>query len=326
VKNIKITDIRNIHIGNAQNLDLGTGCTVIIAEKGAPTGIDVRGGGPASRDTHILDPMAAAECIHAVLLSGGSAFGLGAANGVQTYLLEKDIGFDTGIKKVPLVCQSCIFDLPVGSKDAYPDAEMAYQACIEAQKNQPKSGNYGAGTGASVGKILGPDYMMKSGLGMAAVQVGDLQVGAIVAVNALGDIFDAETGKKLAGLQNEAKTGFTKTEEVMYQDIERRKNYFVENTTIGTIITNGKFNKTELTKIAALTHNGYARAINPVHTMADGDSIYAMSVGDVVADISATGTLAAHVMTLAIKDAVVSAKPLFGLKSACDYMNNPCKL
>lgn len=316
LKEIKITDIENIKIGSAEDVEAATGLTVIICEKGAPTGLAVMGGGPASRDSNLLDPLSSCQGIHAVLLSGGSAFGLDAAGGVMKYLEERDIGYDTGIVKVPLVCQSDIYDLGLGRCEVRPDQKMAYEACENAQKNEPKEGNFGAGTGASVGKIAGMlERSMKTGLGMYAVQIGDLKVGAVVALNSLGDIFDIETGEKIAGLLNEKQDGFADSEEEMYRIYTKEANLFVGNTAIGCIVTNAKFDKSQMNKIAKMAHNGYVRCINPVNTTADGDSVYAMSVGDVEANIDMVGTLAARVMGMAIKRAVTEAEPAYGLKA-----------
>ncbi|MEI0561983.1 P1 family peptidase [Brachyspira pilosicoli] len=317
MKEIKITDIENIKIGNAQNIEAATGCTVIICERGANTSLDVRGGGPASRESELTKPLATTEVIHAVLLSGGSAFGLDASGGVMKYLEERNIGFDVGVTKVPLVCESCIFDLRVGDYKVRPDIEMGYNACIDAQNNNPKMGNYGAGTGASVGKILGVDYAMKSGLGFYALEVDGVKVGAVVSVNAFGDIFDYDTGEKLAGLLGEDKKSFRSSEEELIKLTRDKEISFnlVENTTIGTIITNAKFTKTQMGKIASMAHNGFARTIKPVHTTLDGDSIYAMSVGDIKASIDAVGSLAAIVMGRAINNAVKNAESSYGLKA-----------
>lgn len=317
MKEIKITDIENIKIGNAQNIEAATGCTVIICERGANTSLDVRGGGPASRESELTKPLATTEVIHTVLLSGGSAFGLDASGGVMKYLEERNIGFDVGVTKVPLVCESCIFDLRVGDYKVRPDIEMGYNACIDAQNNNPKMGNYGAGTGASVGKIFGVDYAMKSGLGFYALEVDGVKVGAVVSVNAFGDIFDYDTGKKLAGLLGEDKKSFRSSEEELIKLTRDKEISFnlVENTTIGTIITNAKFTKTQMGKIASMAHNGFARTIKPVHTTLDGDSIYAMSVGDIKASIDAVGSLAAIVMGRAINNAVKNAESSYGLKA-----------
>ncbi len=320
MKEISITEIENVSIGNAQDFAGGTGCTVILCERGAPTGVDVRGGAPASRETDLLDPVATVDRIHAVLLSGGSAFGLDAAAGVMEYLERKNVGFDAGVAKVPIVCQSSLFDLVVGSAAARPDKAMGYQACVDSESNRPQEGNVGAGTGATVGKYHGLNYMMKSGLGIYAVQLGELKLAAIVAVNALGDVFDPETGKIIAGMLTPDLTGFANTELAMYSQYSNKKDLFTGNTTIGAIVTNGKFNKVQAAKIAAMAQNGYAKAIFPVHTTADGDSIYAMSVGDVEADINVVGTLAAKVTAKAVARAVSQAEPAYGLKSARDFL------
>ena len=320
MREISIREIENIKIGNAEHKEAGTGCTVIICESGAPTGLDVRGGGPASRDTELLKPVSAAQRIHAVLLSGGSAFGLDAAGGVMQYLEERDVGFDVGITKVPLVCQSCLFDLGVGNFKVRPDKKMGYEACLNAEKGNYKDGNVGAGTGATVGKLHGADDCMKSGIGSYAVQIGELKVGAIVAVNALGDIYDWKSGKKVAGLLAKDKKTLLNTEDEFYKSYNVVENKFVENTTIGVVITNAKFNKTQLCKIASMTQNGYARSIRPVHTTADGDSIYAMSVGEVLADQDMVGTLSAQVMSEAILRAVMSAESAYGFISTKDLV------
>ena len=329
MKQIKINEIENIKIGNAENKEAGTGCTVIICEKGAVTGLDVRGGGPASRESELLKPTAASGFINAVLLSGGSAFGLDAAGGVMEYLEEKNVGFDVGITKVPLVAQSCIFDLSVGDMKVRPDKSMAYEACVNAEKNNPTMGNAGAGTGATVGKLGGITTAMKGGLGSYAVQIGDLKVGAIVAVNACGDVFDYDTHEIIAGLLTPDLKNFANTEQVIYNMCEAAmaaggsglENKEMQNTTIGVIITNGKFTKAQMNKIATMAHNGYARTINPVHTSMDGDSIYAMSVGEVTADMDMVGTLAANVMGHAVCDAIRKAEDAYGVMSAKTFLD-----
>jgi L-aminopeptidase/D-esterase-like protein len=310
-------EVGGFKVGHAQNEAAGTGCTVILCDRMSPAGLDVRGGGPASRESQILSPVAAAEGINAVLLSGGSAFGLDAAGGVQRYLEERDIGFDVGVTKVPLVSQSCLFDLTVGSKDVRPDAEMAYQACQNASTATVSEGNVGAGTGCSIGKYRGMDRAMKSGFGTFALQAGDVKVGALVAVNALGDVYGAE-GKPVAGLLNLEKNGLSSTLDEMFGDVVGAENLFAGNTTLGVIVTNARFQKTQLTKIAGMTHNGYARAIRPVHTTADGDSIYALSVGDVPGDLNIVGAMAALAMERAIVRAVQAAQSAYGLMSCAE--------
>lgn len=313
-KEITITDIKGIRIGQTENKEAGTGCTVILSESGQGmcAGLDVRGGGPASRESELLKPLASANAIHGIVLAGGSAFGLGAADGVMRYLQEHDIGFDVGVTKVPLVCQADLFDLTVGDASIRPDAAMGYEACLNAEQGNYQDGNFGAGCGATVGKFAGMDCCMKSGIGSYAVQIGALQVGAIVAVNALGDIYDWKTGTKLAGLLSEDHRSFRTTEELMYASTEVVENKFTGNTTIGVIITNAKFEKSALCKIAGMAHDGYARSIRPVHTTADGDSIYAVSTGEILADQDLVGTLAAEVMSEAIIKAVKSAESAYG--------------
>lgn len=310
MKEISILDIENIKIGQTENLEGGTGCTVIVSENGMPAGLDIRGGGPASRETELLKPVANADKIHAVVLGGGSAFGLDAAGGVMQYLEENHIGLDVGVTKVPLVVQSDIFDLNVGNSKCRPDKKMGYEACQKAFTNNYQDGCFGAGTGASVGKMMGMAHAMKSGIGSYAVQLGELKIGAIVVVNAIGDIYDYHNGQKIAGLLADDHQTFLATDQIIYQNYE-----MATNTTIGAIITNAKFNKTQLCKLASMTHNGYARAIKPVHTSGDGDSIYALSVGQVTANLDMVGTLAADIMSEAIIRAIKHATPAYGLTS-----------
>ncbi len=319
MREIAITEFENLKIGQAENAEAGTGCTVLLlGPEGAPAGLDVRGGGPASRESELLKPMAAAGVIHAILLSGGSAFGLDAAGGVMRYLEERNIGFDVGVAKVPLVCQSCLFDLTVADAHTRPDAAMAYAACCHAETGNYQDGNFGAGTGATVGKLLGMEHCMKSGIGSYAVQIGDLKVGALVAVNALGDVYDWKNGCKVAGLLADDRKTFLDTEQVACQKIDVVENKFVANTTLGVVITNAKFDKTRLCKIAGMAHDGYARAIRPVHTTADGDSIYAVSLGTVQADQDVVGALGAQVMAEAILRAVRAARSAYGLPAVSE--------
>ena len=305
LQEIAVTSIQNIQIGQAQDDAAATGCTVLLCPAGAAAGLDVRGGGPASRESELLRPTAAAEKIHAVLLSGGSAFGLEAAGGVMRWLEERGIGFDTGAARVPLVCASCLYDLTVGSSSVRPDAAMGYAACENA--GNYRDGCFGAGTGASVGKLRGMAQAMKSGIGSYAVRLGALEVGAVVAVNALGDVFDWRTGRQAAGLLTPDRSGFLSTAEEMYRSSKVVKNKFVGNTTIGAVVTNARFGKTEMNKVAAMASNGMARAIRPVNTTADGDSLYALSVGEVEADLDMVGALAAQTVAEAILRAVDAA-------------------
>ena len=304
LKEISITELTNLRIGHASDHDGQTGVTVIYFPQGAKVGCDISGGGPASRETPLTSPVTADNPINAIVLSGGSAYGLAAADGVMRCLEDHGIGFETGYARVPLVCQSCIYDLGYGSATVRPDSAMGYAACEKALAGgNPSCGSVGSGTGATVGKICGMERAMKSGLGMYAVELGELRMAAVVAVNALGDIFDPSTGKKIAGLLTADGTSFGDSCEELWK-MGRRENLFTGNTTIGAVFTNGKFNKAQMNKIASMTRNAYARCINPVGTMADGDSIYAASAGDVEADLNVAGTLAAYVMDRAIVAAI----------------------
>ena len=316
---IKITDIEPLMIGQAENKEAATGCTVLICEDGMRAGLDVRGGGPASRESQLLNPLMSAQIVHAIVLSGGSAYGLGTANGVMTYLEEQGIGYDTGYALVPLVAQSDIYDLSVGDPSVRPGPDMGYEAAKKAlEAPNYQDGNFGAGCGASVGKIAGMDFAMKTGIGSYAVQIGDLKIGAIVVLNALGDVYDWRTGEQIAGFLTEDKTSLRSTMEQMSSSIEAKDNKFTGNTTLAVVVTNANFNKSQLCKIAGMAHDGYARSINPVHTSADGDSIYAVSVGDVVADQDLVGALGAEVVSEAIIRAVYNSEGAYGLPAAAD--------
>ena len=318
-REIPVTQIAGASIGQVENAAAATGCTVLVFRDGLPAGLDIRGGGPASRETGLLDPLTAAQFIHAIVLAGGSAYGLEAGSGVMQYLEEQGIGFDTGFAKVPLVVQSDLYDLSVGTVDVRPDRAMGYAAARQALESPNfREGNFGAGCGASVGKICGMATAMKTGIGSFAIQIGELQIGAIAAVNALGDIYDWKTGRKIAGLLTEDGQSFRDTTEVMAQSVAVRENKFVDNTTLGVIITNASFTKPQLCKIAGMAHDGYARSIRPVHTSADGDSIYAVATGGIQADMDLVGILAAEVMSEAITRAVTRAESAYGLPAARD--------
>lgn len=306
MKEISIREMEGLSIGHATNAEGKTGVTVLYFPNGAQVGCDISGGGPASREIHLTDPMTADNPLNAVVLSGGSAFGLAAADGVMRCLEERGIGYETGYAKVPLVCQSCIFDLGYGSSRIRPDAAMGYDACEKALSATDDSmGNVGAGTGASVGKLLGMKQAQKAGLGIHAIQAGPLKIAAVVVVNALGDVFEPGTGKKIAGLMDPQRKEFLDFEQLFTQFVTSQAQM---NTTIGCIITNAKFDKAKLNKVASMTRNAYARCINPVGTLADGDSIYAASVGNVVSDVNLVGTLASRAMEQAIVKAVETSK------------------
>lgn len=319
MKEIPIQEIAPVKIGQVQNEIAGTGCTVVLCEEGMRAGLDVRGGGPASRESQLLNPLMSAQIIHAIVLSGGSAFGLGAASGVMDCLEERGIGFEVGVTRVPLVAQSSLFDLTVGDPHVRPDAAMGYEAALHALDDPNfRDGNYGAGCGATVGKAAGMETCMKTGIGSFAVSLHGLKVGAISAVNAIGDVYDWRSAKKIAGLLSEDRKSFRDTEEFMRSSVSVVENRFTANTTLGIIITNARFEKAALCKIAGMAHDGYARSIRPVHTSVDGDSIYAVSVGELSADMDVVGSLAAEVMSEAIKRSVWSAKSAYGFPCAAD--------
>jgi L-aminopeptidase/D-esterase-like protein len=320
MKEIRVTDIEGIKIGNAQNFDAATGCTVILCEDGAAAGVDIRGGSPGTRETALLNPVNMIQEIHAVLLAGGSAFGLDAASGVMQYLEEKNIGFDVGVAKVPIVSGAVLFDLAIGSHTIRPDRTMGYEACINSELNAFSNGNYGAGTGATVGKILGPSFAMKGGLGSYAVQVGDLKIGAVVAANCLGDVIDPKTGEIIAGVLDSNRKTFASTEKIMVQKFDNKANLFNGNTTIGVVITNASLTKSEINKVASMAHNGYGRVIRPSHTMYDGDTIFSLATGKIPADVNVIGMLAANVMEMAVVNSIKAANSLLGFISYKDLL------
>lgn len=309
LKEISLNEFNDVWFGNSQDDKAKTGVTVAIFPKGAAVGVDISGGGPASRETPVISPTTAPTPVNAIVLAGGSAYGLAASDGVMNWLEEHNIGYDTRIALVPIVVQSDIYDLSYGSSKIRPDAKMGKAACEAAKRHEViKSGSFGAGTGATVGKLCGMERSMKSGLGVYAVQIGDIKLAAIVAVNALGDVYDERNGQKIAGLMTEDRKNFVDSRDELYRLTTQTDLFNRENTTIGMIITNANFDKTQLTKIASMTRNAYARSIKPVGTLADGDTIYAASTGEVKADLNMVGTLASEVMSEAIRRAVLSSQ------------------
>ncbi|WP_105176094.1 MULTISPECIES: P1 family peptidase [Clostridium] len=321
MKEIKFCDIDGIKLGHAENKEGGTGCSVVICKNGATGGVDVRGGSPGTRETDLLNPMEMVDKIHAVVLSGGSAFGLDASSGVMDYLENKNIGFDVTVAKVPIVCQAVLFDLAFGNPKVRPDKFMGIKACLNSEEYYDDiNGNIGAGFGATVGKFLGPDFSMKGGLGTYAVKVGDLEVGAIVAVNCLGDVVDPQNLNIISGAYDRKNNNFLNTENLILSNLKNPINPFKGNTTIGIIATNANFTKAEANKVASMAHNGYARTMYPAHTMFDGDTIFTMATNKVNSDVTTVGMLAARVMEKAILRGVRSAKSLFGVPSFRDII------
>jgi L-aminopeptidase/D-esterase-like protein len=319
-----ITDVRGIKVGHAQDNEALTGCTVILCRRGAVAGVDVRGGAPGTRETDLLNPVNLVEKVHAVVLSGGSAFGLDAASGVMKYLEEQKIGFNTGAAKVPIVPAAILYDLNIGRADVRPDSAMGYRAASSASSDAPEEGNVGVGAGASVGKMFGANLAMKSGVGTASIKVGGgVTVGALVAVNAWGDIVDPRTNEITAGLRSGkvgplrvgGKSHFADTLTMMKRPLGRSLLGLASrtNTVIGVVATDAKLTKAQATKVAQMAQDGIARAIRPAHTMLDGDVIFALSTGARKADISTIGAFAAEAVVEAILRAVKSAGPAGGL-------------
>ncbi|MDY7042445.1 MAG: P1 family peptidase [Chloroflexota bacterium] len=319
-----ITDVAGIKVGHYTDKEAATGCTVVLCEGGAVGGVDVRGSAPGTRETDLLHPMRLVQEVQAVLLTGGSAYGLDAATGVMRYLEEKGIGFNVGVGVVPIVPAAVLFDLTIGRADVRPNAEAGYQACQAASDGPVAEGCVGAGTGATVGKLLGPKLATKSGLGTASQKIGKgIVVGAIVAVNAFGDVVDPQTGEILAGTRKPVVGGFLNTVKRMQGDLGQTVLGFA-NTTLAVVATNAYLTKEMTNKVAQMAHDGLARAIRPVHTMFDGDTVFALATGKPSkkgkgADPSVIGTAAAEVLASAAVRAVQTAEKLAGVPAASDF-------
>lgn len=318
-----IVDVPGIEVGHAQDQAALTGCTVVLCRRGAVGGVDVRGSAPGTRETDLLNPINLVQRVHAIMLAGGSAFGLDAAGGVMRYLDEKKFGFRAGTVKIPIVPAAILFDLNLGDGRVRPDADMGYAACIAASRLRFPEGNVGAGTGASVGKLMGAALAMKSGLGTASSRIGGIVVGALVAVNSFGDVIDPADGAIVAGLRSGrvgplrvgGKAYFADTLATMKTTVGRTVLSLAArtNTLIGVVATNAGLTKTEATKIAQMAQDGVARAVRPAHTMLDGDTLFALSIGRKRTDVSLIGAVAAEVVTRAILRAVRSAAAAGGL-------------
>jgi L-aminopeptidase/D-esterase-like protein len=313
-----ITDVPGILVGHHTLAERPTGCTVVIAMEGATGGVDVRGGAPGTRETALLDPVNTIQKLHAVVLSGGSAFGLDAATGTVRWLEENGIGFEVAGIRVPIVAGAILFDLSVGDGRIRPDAECGYRAAESASTAAPAEGNVGAGAGATVGKLAGMGRAMKSGIGTASIRREDgLVVGALIAVNAVGDVIDPSTGRVIAGVRTEDGRGLADARVLVR---ESGASPTSSNTVIGVVATNASLTKAQATKVAQMAHDGLARAISPAHTPWDGDTIFALSTGrgGVDADVLEIGALAAEAVTEAILRAVRAAEGLSDLPSASD--------
>ncbi|MDZ7260550.1 MAG: P1 family peptidase [candidate division KSB1 bacterium] len=305
-----ICDVPGIKVGHAQHQQARTGCTVIIPPTPAIAGVDVRGSAPGTRELELLKPIRLVTQVHAILLTGGSAFGLDAAGGVQQYLEERGVGYDTGVAKVPIVPAAVIFDLAVGDPRVRPDKPLGYQACINATETETSEGQIGVGTGATVGKILGHGYAMNGGIGMASEILGNqVVVGVLVVVNALGDVVDPDSGQIIAGARDPQGKGFLNT--AKFLRLQSGTPFTrTTNTTLAVVATDAILTKEQAIKLAQMAQDGIARAVRPAHTMYDGDLVFALSVGQKQADVMALGSVASELVAQAIVRAVKVANKL----------------
>jgi L-aminopeptidase/D-esterase-like protein len=326
-----ITDVAGIKVGHFTDSRRPTGCTVILCEEGAVGAVDVRGAAPGTRETDLLDPINTVQQVHAIVLSGGSAFGLDTATGVMRYLEERGVGFDMRVARVPIVSAAVIFDLGVGDAKIRPDAEAGYNAAKAATSNAPAEGNVGAGAGATVGKLFGMSRAMKGGLGAASIKLpvekdgkSSLTVGAIVAVNAVGDVIDPGAGKVIAGARTKDGKALLGSMNAILRGEPAPPLLGGSSTTIGVVATDVKLDKAQATKVAQMAHDGLARAINPVHTAFDGDTIFALATGrsSSAANVTLIGALAAEAMAQAVVRAVKAAKRIEGLPSAAELKSD----
>ena len=318
-KYTSVAQIPGVFVGHATNSEAGTGCTVIVCPDGATGGVDVRGGAPATRETDLLRPEEMVQTVNAVVLSGGSAFGLAASTGVAEELERRGIGLDVMVTRVPIVSGACLFDLGCGDAFVRPDATMGVEAVIDALDHPCEKlacGNAGAGTGCTVGKVLGPARAMKSGLGECVCEAGELVCGAISAVNAVGNVVDPHTGEYVAGLLDEAGKQIISVEEAYINAVAAMP--LRSNTTISCVVTNAKLSKAQATKVAQMSADAYAHAIRPTHTTNDGDAIFVLATGQVEAETDLVGMLATSALEQAIANGAVSATTAYGYKAACD--------
>lgn len=317
-----ITDVPGIKVGHYTDTKAATGCTVVLCEGGAVAGVDVRGSAPGTRETDPLRMMSLVGKAHAILLSGGSAFGLDAAGGVMRFLEEGGYGHDVGVAKVPIVPAAILFDLRLGSATVRPGPEEGYKACLAASDGPVAEGSVGAGTGATVGKILGPDRMTKSGLGTASEKAGNVTIAALFAVNPLGDVTDPGTGRLIAGPRDLEGGGFVSTLEVM-RKLKQSRSVSEDNTVIGVVATDATLSKEQVNKVAQMAHDGLARAVSPAHTMYDGDAIFALATcREGEEDVTLVGSIAAELVASAIVRAVRQAEGLCGIPAAKDVMKD----
>jgi L-aminopeptidase/D-esterase-like protein len=317
-QNGTMTDVPGVKVGHATDESGLTGCTVVLCEAGAVGGVDQRGGAPGTRETDLLRPMHLVQQVHGVVLAGGSAFGLAAADGVMRYLSERNIGYNAGPARVPIVPAAILFDLAVGKADAWPGADMGYAACLAANDGPVPEGNTGAGTGCSVGKVLGASRATKTGIGSASVALGGgLVVGALIAVNAFGDVVN-EGGEIIAGTRKLRGAGFAGTLAVLRTRVGKLAMRVAGATVIGVVATNARLDKEAANKVAQMAQDGLARAIRPAHTMYDGDTIFALATGRVRASVTVVGAYAAEMVAAAIVRGACAAGAAGGLPAGAD--------
>ena len=318
-----ITDVPGIEVGHAQHPSGSTGCTVVLCRAGAVPGVDAHGGAPGTRETDCLRPENVIPVAHAIFLTGGSAYGLDCAAGIMRYLEEKRIGFNVGVTVVPIVAGAALNDLAFTGGRARPDAQMGYRACLDASQQETRQGNVGAGTGAAIGRLIGNSRgAVKGGLGTASVRVGELVVGALVAVNCNGDVKDPSTGKILAGTLAPGSRRVAGAKGLITGVVQGYKPGVPTNTTIGVIATNGTLTKAMATRVAMMAHDGYSRTIDPVHTLGDGDAVFTLATCSVPAAPDQVGALAAWAMAQAVVNAVRSAESLGGVPASRDLDGN----
>lgn len=314
-----IVDVSGISVGHATDLNRLTGCTVVLCPPGATAAVDVRGGAPGTRETDLLGPGRLVQQVHAVVLAGGSAFGLAAADGVVRYLVERGHGWPVGSIRVPIVPAAILFDLGIGDPHAYPDASNGWQAAQSATSDRPEVGCVGAGTGAAVGKVLGINRAVKSGIGSAAIRLaGGATVGAIVAVNALGDVVSPVGGQILAGSRDPGTDEYVSAVSQLIHAEPITPAVAGTNTTIGVVATDAALGRDDLVRVAAAAHDGLARVVRPAHTLYDGDTFFALATGQSRAKANpvAVAVAAGEVVATAIVQAIMAAQPLGGLPIA----------
>jgi L-aminopeptidase/D-esterase-like protein len=319
-----LTAVPGIQVGHWTNLEAGTGCTVVLCPQGATAGVDVRGGAPGSRELELLNPTCLVEQVHAIMLAGGSAFGLAAADGAMRWLEERGIGYDVGVARVPIVPSVILFDLGVGSAKVRPDAAAGYAACEAANDGPVVEGTVGAGTGATVGKLFGITHACKGGVGSASRMLEDgVIIAALAVVNAIGDVVDPATQRVVAGARNETGDGFADAMRYVTHvgSLPLRGRRWGGHTTLAVVATNVALSNWAATKVAQMAHDGLARAIRPVHTLIDGDVVFALSMGDRQGDVSLVGAVAAEVVSEAIVRGVMAAESLHGIPSAREVVS-----